>query len=62
MSEEWKNLTKEQLIPVQKMAEDDKIRYQKEKEIYEKTKEITAVPKAAKKSAATKKVVVEDDE
>lgn len=41
MSDEWKNLTEEQRVPYQKMAEEDKARYEKDKKEYEKTKGAT---------------------
>jgi hypothetical protein len=57
MSEEWKNLSEEQRVPYHKMAEQDKVRYEKDKKEYEKTKGAASAsvtksaPKSGKKSA-----------
>lgn len=64
MSDEWKNLTEEQRVPYQKMAEGDKLRYEKDKKEYEKTKGTAAAPKSATKVPAGKKSATKksDDE
>jgi structure-specific recognition protein 1 len=65
MSEEWNNMNDTARVPFNKMAEGDKVRYEKAKKEYEKTKgttsgKATPVPakgsekKSAKKSTAKK--------
>lgn len=62
MSEEWKNLTNEQKVPYQKMADEDKVRYQNEKAAYEKTKGATPAKSTNQSSKKTPKKVESESE
>jgi hypothetical protein len=65
MSEEWNNMNDVARIPFGKMAEQDKVRYEKQKKEYEKTEsvgKIKAQPKSTPKSSAKKATVTKKDE
>lgn len=66
MSEEWNNMGDVQRVPFGKMAEGDKVRYEKAKKEYEKTKGTSAKPTPAKgsekKSAKKGKKTAESEE